>query len=464
MSDASITYARASHLDRDGLALSTSGGRAEHPYFFRGFLDNAEQSARAMLAIADVSRSRYFDPGRWARMKDPVVTSNVSVLRFEAFSSCNGVYARFDVDDGGFDSDYVDWGTTNVDLNEPVRKALAGVVPGAPLRLTVGADAVEVQTLGGAVIENKVPLSERWLRGFAEAQIAAAEMRPVAQFSAVQARALARDLHKLKSSPRTPWVSLAGGRARLTTLATTATPCLVGPQRLAALAALARYATGLTVYAPGQRRRVSGSGDAIALQASAWVLHLDRARLTLVVSPELYRGFSGEGAVLSALANVPEQDVARVSAELGGQARLSPGEIAQRTGLTEVRVSDALKVLGAAGRTGFDLATGAFFHRDLPCDRAALADTQPRLKDAWELVAARAVGPARATVGDGESAWDVRSGELTYRVVLGADDRCNCPWFAKHRGERGPCKHVLAAGLAAEGVGSHHGVAERALP
>src|SRR6478736_1741180 len=98
MTDASLTYTRPSRLGTEGLGLSTSGGREEHPYFFRGFLENPEQSARALLAIADVSRSRYFDPGRWARMKDPVVTSNRSVLRFEAFSSCNGVYARFDVD------------------------------------------------------------------------------------------------------------------------------------------------------------------------------------------------------------------------------------------------------------------------------------------------------------------------------------------------------------------------------
>lgn len=26
-------------------------------------------------------------------------------------------------------------------------------------------------------------------------------------------------------------------------------------------------------------------------------------------------------------------------------------------------------------------------------------------------------------------------------------DRCTCPWFAKHQGSRGPCKHVLAARL-----------------
>jgi predicted nucleic acid-binding Zn finger protein len=30
-------------------------------------------------------------------------------------------------------------------------------------------------------------------------------------------------------------------------------------------------------------------------------------------------------------------------------------------------------------------------------------------------------------------------------------DRCTCPWFSKHQGQRGPCKHVLAARIFVEG-------------
>ncbi|MGL4942941.1 MAG: SWIM zinc finger family protein [Thermoguttaceae bacterium] len=28
--------------------------------------------------------------------------------------------------------------------------------------------------------------------------------------------------------------------------------------------------------------------------------------------------------------------------------------------------------------------------------------------------------------------------------------KCTCPWYAKHQGERGPCKHVLAVQLMLE--------------
>jgi len=56
--------------------------------------------------------------------------------------------------------------------------------------------------------------------------------------------------------------------------------------------------------------------------------------------------------------------------------------------------------------------------------------------------------------GSGEGALsvvEVHSGKTRYRVRLLEDGaRCTCPWFAKHRGARGPCKHVLAAQLVLE--------------
>ena len=443
-----IAYATRSTLAGDALDLATSGGREAHPHFFEGFVEQPEQTARALLAIAEVSRARYFDPGVRARMKDPVVTSNLSVLRFESFSSCNGVYARLDVDAAGLDASHLDWGTTNVDLNEPVRAALAKVGPGEPLRLTVGADSVGVETLAGGGVEQRVPLPERWLRGFAEAQLAQSDMVAVARLEGAAARAAIRDLPRLRTGRRTPWVSLSPGPARVTSVARPTTPALVEPRRLETLGRVARWARSLTVYAPPPRERKGAGGGppgGAALQASAWVVELEHARYTLVVSPEQWRGFSGEGHVLTHLAGVDEASVSRVAAQLLGQAALDTSTLAEATGIDEETVRGALAVLGAAGRVGFDLDSGAFFHRDLPYDRSALSEAQPRLRDAWDLVAAGAVTPG-ARPGE----WTVSSAGTRYPVTLAPEgDRCLCPWFAKHRGERGPCKHVLAATLEA---------------
>ncbi len=446
-SETTLVYEQRSVLDADGLALATSGGRSAHPFFFRGFVEHAEQAARAILAVAEVSESRYFDPAWRSHMKDPVVTSNRTVVRFESFSQCNGVYARLDIDGDDFDSEVLDWGTTNVDLNTPVRKALAGVAPGEPLRLSVGVHAVAVETLEAAAIEVKVPLPERWLRGFAETQIAASTMRPVATLRGAAARDALRALPRLKTSQGAPWVSFGRTGPRATSTASAETVCLLGPQRLGALSHVVNFASALTVFAPELRPRLALTRDArteFGSQPSGWVVEMENARLTLIISPEPYRGFSGEGGVLASLATVDRKHVEVVERELCGQAMLDPVALGDAVGLDAAAVAMALTVLGAAGRVGFDFTSGHYFHRDLPYDRTALAEFQPRLRDARALVDARAV----TALGVNRDSWDVASAGATYRVTFSADgERCNCAWFARHRGERGPCKHVLAAKL-----------------
>src|SRR5439155_1371778 len=66
--------------------------------------------------------------------------------------------------------------------------------------------------------------------------------------------------------------------------------CLGGIQRLSALENLAREARRLRIYAEP------------VTQTSAWELEFPEARFFLVLSPEVWRGFSGEGQILTALA------------------------------------------------------------------------------------------------------------------------------------------------------------------
>ncbi|MGI8625104.1 MAG: SWIM zinc finger family protein, partial [Geodermatophilaceae bacterium] len=70
-----------------------------------------------------------------------------------------------------------------------------------------------------------------------------------------------------------------------------------------------------------------------------------------------------------------------------------------------------------------------------------LTAMHPRLRNAADLVE---TGVVRV---DGAIAY-VRSGDTEHVVRRTADgDGCTCPWFAKHKGSRGPCKHVLAVDL-----------------
>ncbi len=430
--------------DGAAMLLATAGGRSANPAFFSGFAEQPTLTARAILTVAEVARTRYFDPGAASRSRDPVVTSNLDVLRFEALSACNGVYARFDLDAAAVDGTFLTWGTTNVDLNNPMRTALAGIADAEPLRLSVGRDALTVDTMDATVVERRVPLPDRWVRGFAEVSLAAARMRLVRDVPAGSARRILRELPRLRAK-RPGWVTWTPRGARLTSTPHDEAVFLAGPERLGSIGRLIPLLQGLRVYAPPPAHRVGVGGRASsqrAAQPSAWELVFDGARLVLVLSPEVYRGFSGEGGILMALAHSDRDVLATAAALLHGQSRIDPGDLAGALAVDRGTARSLVHALGGAGRVGFDLASGGFFHRDLPFAREALDELQPRLLDARGLLADGAV------TLDGASAT-VRSGDARYLVRLAADvSRCTCPWFAKHRGERGPCKHVIAAELA----------------
>ena len=219
----SYAYLRPSAVREWGagrtLALETSGGAAPdgptaHPRFFDGFLTAPTAAAAAILAVADVAAARFDRSG--SASPDPVVTVGGGLLRLESFSGCCGVYARLDVLPPGLDGDDIGHGTTNVDVNPPLRRALAVLGGLDPLHLTVGPDQLEVKTFDGRFAEKRVPLPTRWLRGFAEAQVLAAGMAPRTEVPAVQAAALLRALPRptSRSAARTTrWVVPAANGA-----------------------------------------------------------------------------------------------------------------------------------------------------------------------------------------------------------------------------------------------------------
>jgi hypothetical protein len=218
--------------------------------------------------------------------------------------------------------------------------------------------------------------------------------------------------------------------------------CLPGPQRLQALLPLLPHASRLRAYGPV-------ASAASRELASAWELELPGMRLVIVLSPEVRRGFSGEGTVLDALAGAEvAADADLVAALLAFEPRVEVGELGDRSGLPAHRVRAALAQLGTSGRVGYDLAEAAYFHRELPYDPALVEAASPRLR------AARALADSRAVrLDDGLAV--VTIGGHAHRVGFSADGAvfCTCQWWAKYRGSRGNCTHVLAAGLARAAAG-----------
>ncbi len=408
------------------------------PHFFRGFVDRADLVSAGILAVAQVAASRYYEPmsaaTRAVLTTDPVVTADGQRLRFESFSACCGVHARFDVDPEVIDGEFSAVGTTNIDVNPPLRSALARVLRGSPLRLSVGDDHIVVETLSDTIVERKVDLPARWVKGFAETQVAQSRMTRRLELDAVEARRL---LGSLPPKSRERILIEAVGRSwRLVSDPARGHTGVVGVERLHAVRPLLPFIRSLAVYGPA----VSGPEQA----ASTWEFALDVGRLSLTLSPEPSRGFSGEGGLLDSLLG-DDMNVAGIIDETMTQRALwAVPDLAAEVGTDVDDVRRALDVLAASGKVGYDLHHGSFFGRVLPLGSRALTQLNPRLGSAAALLDADAVtldeSGLRAVVVSGDHHHVVNL------VTTSADGaRCTCAWYAKHRGGRGPCKHVLAA-------------------
>jgi hypothetical protein len=429
-------YLRPSDIRSGLVALQTSGGTAlrrpaANPLFFTGFVTPAAVVAAGLCSVAKVAATRYLRPVPGG-YRDPVVTCSGDRLRFESFSGCGGVYARLDVLSEALDGEVHDLGTTNVDVGEPLRRMLARVGGRDPLRLTVGPDELTVTTLDGVAVESKVDLPQRWLRGFAELQVITAGFEPRVEVPAAEATRFLRSLSSAARARGAGWVVPSGRSLRLSSRPVPGAVCLAGPQRLDGLLPLLPYAKAVRMYGPAVTTNSMPC-------ASAWELQLAGMRMVVVLSPELGRGFSGEGAVLDFLAgDQVAQDAELLGALLAFEPRVDLDLLAERSGLSRDRVRSAVVQLGVSGRVGYDLAEAAYFHRELPYDGALAEQFNPRLRDARALVSAGAVAV------DGASA---RVNGHQVRFTANGPS-CTCRWWAEYRGSRGKCKHVLAAELA----------------
>jgi len=395
--------------------------------FLRGRLVSPKRSGELLLALMEVVDARFHIPGamlsRILRLADPVVTCGPERLRFEAFSQCCGAYARVDLLEEAVDGELVNPGTTNVDFNSPMRAGLARLSDSSPALLTVGADRVELESSRAQVVERKVKLPERWLRGFVEVQAFQARMQPV--FTATGG-ALRRLLQELRSPKGTSFVSPAGPAIRVHSSAQPGAVAVGGIERLKVLGRAARHADRVEVFADE------------ATGASAWSVYTPDSRFHYVLSPEPSRGFSGEGQALEALALGGGGAMGAVRSALRWQSRIDPAGISEASMHSREEVNRALAACAASGLVGFDLADRAFFHRELPFDLSLIDKHQSRLVNARKLTEDEAV-----ELDAVDQAW-VTSGGNRYRVWLGPAPRCTCPWVAKHGSSRGPCKHILA--------------------
>ena len=421
--------------DKPSLSLSTSDAKQKHPYFFDGKVRQPRVLGDMLLVLTDVVRTHFFLPK--PAILDPVLTSNENMLRLEGFSGCCGVYARADFSDEFFDSEINGRGTTNVDFNASMRTALSRLGDSEEVNFAVGADEVVLSRESEQVVEKKVKLPIRWIKGFSEVQSYQPGLKLQMEITAAEALRFFRSLPKSGAPKQPSYVVSSGKSIRLSQRKVKGALKINGTHRIRILEPLMKKATQLRIWYDDNS------------EVSGWEVIFEKARFFLMISPELFRGFSGEGQNLIKLASNDWQDtLSQVRAQLTWQNQIPIDTIATNLGLPVETITNSLAALGARGLAGYDVHSGEYFHRELPFDLEQIEDMQPRLKGARKLVNEQAV-KSLGTDENNRLQFQVKGTGINHMVSLDeSDDYCTCPWHSKYLGKRGPCKHILAVQIS----------------
>jgi hypothetical protein len=440
--DYRYVYPRASMVEpgqtSPQLSLATCTDEDTNPYYFEGTLLQPYLTARLLQDLSSLVRTRFFvqiDP----LLLDPVVTSHGDFIRFEIFSGCCSIYARLDLPPTALAGETRGRGTTNVDFNPPMLASLGRISRTDDLKLALGIDELVLTQKEQSVVEKKVRLPVRWLKGFATATSYSRELEPVHQIDSITALRFLRSIPRSVDNRARWWVVRSGKSLRLSQREAPGAVAAGALNRLRILENNVTHARSLTIF---------GHPD---IDASGWQLDFGDLRFSMVMTHDVWRGFSGEGQGLLDMASKPPGSVLQsVTSALRWQSVLELSEVNQRnpTELSKTQLLRGFEYLSTLGQVGFDMQTGEYFHRQLPFDLDFVSRLQPRLKNARKLLETGSVASHADASSRDQTRFSVRSSDVTHTVQLAqASFKCTCPWFAKHGVRRGPCKHVLAAYL-----------------
>lgn len=402
----------------------------------------------------------------WIQL-DPIVSVQNDATFFEGFSVDESVYGRVRLAHESLEStDPIKPGTTNIDFGVSLEREFARIRTYRPLDLTVGAQAVQVETDISAAVEKKIDLPESWVRGLVEVQSALMLSPVTLRLSpAFVADIVARlEAEKEKHGPRSlkfrltpsepvsveiePWGTVvvdhtskyAGPRAEEIRV--------WGRRRLLVLKDVFPDATSLDV-------RLLGSG-----MPSFWTVRVDDVELTVGLSGWTVLDWTGRArfSALMPSANVSDQLTTRAAALLKSAGRMIPGQLARAAEVPEQEARGALQKLCMLGKAMFDPDTSSFRWRELypEFDFDKLSTPALEERKGIELHAKGAVSIEDESFEDGRCKRVARVADSTDRTTTletDADDRvtyaeCTCGHFRANKLREGPCRHIVALSLS----------------
>ncbi|MCP9763548.1 SWIM zinc finger family protein [Lacihabitans soyangensis] len=402
------------------------------PTFFWGRMREPYLTAKCLLTVAKTVRSKFaLSTQELAALRDPIVTAGAEQIRFEGFSSCNGVYARLDILPEGLDGEFVASGTTNVDFNEPMLNALNLVQKNEEVILSIGHDNVTVISEKTKAVEKKVKLPNRWLKGLTSVQHYLAEMNEVFELNKMQAIQLFQSLPKTNIKNDLFLVQRAG-KFIFSPLQSNPSVRIGSAHRLRVMDNILPFIYSIKVYE---------SDDS---QASCFVALIGNLQMIFSFSADAYRGFSGEGKALENLIEeVPIEWIYGINSIFKGNEVFNSTKLSIENDIDFSTMDSLTANLSSMGLLGFDVLNNQHFYRRLPFKTERILSLNPRLKNAKKIVSENDVIIVINTPSHIEAI--VKGKDVTHKVLIeNGIGRCTCEWFTKHQTNRGMCKHMLA--------------------
>ena len=424
---------------------------------------------------------------------DPVVTVAPDVVFFECFSKDESSYGCLSVDRDSFvGSQEAGLGTTNVDYSLALYEHFQTLRSYRKTRLSVDPTGFDVNVEGlPDYREEKIDLPPSWLRGFGQIQAATClpSRRVDLPVEVVYSILAYLKRHREKTGPRSirfvltpgkapkiildPWGieieskgpvydgglelgSSSGGSPYRSAPRRTSSPTeeikVWGRRRLFALARVLPLVERVEV-------RLLGSG-----LPSVWIAHMGDMRLVLALSGWTTNDWtSGVGLDLLAGTRVADmRTMGLVDQFLQKEQRADLATIASATGSSEENLVPALHRLAKQGQLIFDHADQVYRYRQVMPDVLGEALLRPEHP---ELVEGRKISQARGGVditrnerlADGKQLVVGKADGTNCEVLFDADfvmkkAKCSCSFFHKSGLRAGPCRHLLALRMVAEGV------------
>lgn len=363
-------------------------------------------------------------------LRDPIVSAGSERLRFEGFSSCNGVYVRLDMKPEAIDGEFIANGTTNVDFNDPMLNALNAIQKNEKVTLAVGQQDVQVITSKAKVTEKKVTLPMRWIKGLTSVQLYLADMDIKFELNKIQTIQLFQSLPK-GTVKGDFFITKRAGKFMFSTLATAESVRIGGVQRLRLLEGILAIVEKIFIYESADK------------QTCAIVAEFGKMQLLMAFSPDSYRGFSGEGNVLETMTeNLPIEWVYGLNSLLKSNETFDPTMLSIENDIDFGTMDNLTSNLSSMGLLGYDLSEKAHFYRRLPFKTERILSLNPRLKNAKKLLANEDIEIVERRADYIEA--KVKGSGVVHKVIIDNNSqRCTCDWFTAYQGKRGICKHIL---------------------